>query len=153
VLPFGGGAFDLTICIDAVIHLADRVAAVADWARVLRKSGRLLFTDAAVLTGAVSKEEIDKRASQGAFTIARPGANENAIASAGLILLRREDKTEATANVALRWFDVRERFAVDLKNEEGEEFFARRQIFLATTAELAASRRLSRFLYVAEKRA
>ena len=38
-----------------------------------------------------------------------------------------------------------------LEREEGADWFVRRQRFLATTAELAASRRLSRFLYLAEK--
>lgn len=96
-------------------------------------------------------EDIDVRASQGPFTIAPPGANENAIETAELTLLKREDTTEAAAILAARWFEARERHSRDLINEEGQEFFANRQRFLAKTAELAASARLSRFLYLAEK--
>lgn len=151
VLPFGDAAFDIVICIDALLHLADRKAAVTDWARCLRAGGRLLFTDAAVLTGPISKMDIDVRASQGPFTIVPPGANENAIETAGLALLRREDTTEAAAILASRWFEARERLSPDLIKEEGAEFFTNRQRFLAKTAELAASARLSRFLYLAEK--
>ena len=38
-LPFDDETFDVVICIDAVLNLADRAAALADWARVLRKGG------------------------------------------------------------------------------------------------------------------
>jgi hypothetical protein len=38
-----------------------------------------------------------------------------------------------------------------LQREEGADWFEQRQRFLAITAELAGSRRLSRFFYVAEK--
>jgi SAM-dependent methyltransferase len=150
-LPFDDETFDVVMCIDAVLHLADRAAALTDWARVLRKGGRLVFADAAVLTGPVSKGEIDIRASQGPLTLVPPGANEHLVEAAGLVLVKREDKTDAAANLALRWLEVRTRFAEELAKEEGEEFFARRQGFLATTANLAATRRLSRFLYVADK--
>ncbi len=137
------------ICIDGVLHFADRKAAVTDWARCLRAGGRLLFTDAAVLTGPISKMDIDIRASQGPFTVVPPGANENAIETAGLALLRREDTTGAVAILASRWFETREQLSSELIKEEGAEFFANRQRFLSKTAELAASARLSRFLYLA----
>jgi SAM-dependent methyltransferase len=150
-LPFDDETFDVVMCIDAVLHLADRAAALTDWARVLREGGRLVFADAAVLTGPVSKGEIDIRASQGPFTLVPPTANERMVEAAGLVLVEREDKTDAAANLALRWLEVRAHFAEELAKEEGDEFFARRQRFLATTANLAATRRLSRFLYVAEK--
>jgi SAM-dependent methyltransferase len=152
-LPFDDRAFDIVVCIDAILHLADRTVAVGDWARCLRLGGRILFTDAAVLTGPMSKDDIDIRASQGSFTVAPPGANESAIAAAGLSLLGSEDTTEAAAVLAARWLEVRERFSAPLVEQEGEEFFANRQRFLKTTAELAASKRLSRFLYLAEKHA
>ena len=71
-LPFGYKTFDVVMCIDAVLHLADRAAALTDWARVLREGGRLVFADAAVLTGPVSKGEIDIRSSQGPLTLFRP---------------------------------------------------------------------------------
>ena len=151
-LPFDDETFDVVICVDAVLHLADRAAALADWARVLRKGGQLVFTDAAVLTGPVSKGDIDIRASQGPLTLVPPGTNERLIEAAGLVLVKREDKTDAAANLARRWLEVRARFAEELAKEEGDEFFARRQRFLSTTANLAATRRLSRFLYLAGRR-
>jgi SAM-dependent methyltransferase len=150
-LPFADGAFDAALCVDALVHLPDRSAALREWARLLRPGGRLLFADAAVLTGPVAKGELDARAAQGAFLLVPPGCNEAAVAAAGLALLRREDHTEAVAAIAGRWHAARARHAPALEREEGADWFARRQRFLEVTAALAAGRRLSRFLYLAEK--
>jgi SAM-dependent methyltransferase len=113
-LPFDDETFDVVICIDAVLHLADRAAALADWARVLRKGGRLVFADAAVLTGPVSKGDIDIRASQGPLTLVPPGTNERLVEAVGLVLVKREDKMDAAANLARRLLEVRARFAEEL---------------------------------------
>jgi SAM-dependent methyltransferase len=150
-LPFPDAMFDVVVCIDTILHLKNRLAALADWSRLLRPQGRVIFTDAAVVTGPISIEELYVRASQGAFVLAPPGVNERAITASGLILCRCEDRTQATAAIAARWHDARERRAFELQKEEGQEWFARRQRFLAMTGELAATGRLSRFLYVAER--
>lgn len=150
-LPFGDGTFDAVLCIDSIVHLPDRFGALREWARLLRPGGRLLFTDTAVLTGPIAKAEIDVRASIGFFLLVPPGLNEEAIAAAGLVLLRHEDRTFAIAEIAARWHAVRTRHAAELEREEGADWFAQRQRFLAATAELAGSRRLSRFLYLAEQ--
>jgi SAM-dependent methyltransferase len=150
-LPFPDAVFDVVVCIDAVLHLKDRFAALTDWSRLLRPQGRVIFTDAAVVTGPISIEELNVRASQGAFVLAPPGVNERATTASGLVLCRCEDRTQATAAIAGRWHDARERRAFELQKEEGGEWFASRQRFLAMTAKLAASGRLSRFLYVAER--
>jgi SAM-dependent methyltransferase len=150
-LPFPDAVFDVVVCIDAVLHLKNRFRALADWSRLVRPQGRVIFTDAAVVTGPISIEELNVRASQGAFVLVPPGVNERAITASGLILCRCEDRTQATAAIAGRWHDVRERRAFELQKEEGPEWFARRQRFLAMTAKLAATGRLSRFLYVAER--
>jgi SAM-dependent methyltransferase len=150
-LPFPDAAFDVVVCIDAVLHLNDRFAALADWSRLLRPQGRAIFTDAAVVTGPISIEELYVRASQGAFVLVPPGVNERAATVSGLVLRRCEDRTQATAAIAGRWHDARERRAYELQKDEGREWFARRQRFLAMTAKLAATGRLSRFLYVAER--
>jgi ubiquinone/menaquinone biosynthesis C-methylase UbiE len=59
VLPFADGTFDAVLCIDAINHLRDRCATLSEWARLLRPGGRLVFTDPAVLTGAIAKSEFD----------------------------------------------------------------------------------------------
>ena len=70
-----------------------------EWARLLRPGGRLVFTDPAVLSGAVAKSEFDIRAI-GFFLVVPPGLDEAAIQAAGLTLLRREDRTAAIAEIA-----------------------------------------------------
>jgi 2-polyprenyl-3-methyl-5-hydroxy-6-metoxy-1,4-benzoquinol methylase len=150
-LPYPDETFDVIICIDAVLHLKDRFATLADWCRLLRPQGRVIFTDAAVVTGSISIEGLTVRASQGPFSLVPPGLNEEAVRASGLILRRREDRTRSTAEIAARWQVARERRAVDLQKVEGEDWFIRRQRFLAMTAELAATGRLSRFLYVAAR--
>ena len=149
-LPFANGCFDAVLCIDAISHLPDRIGTLREWTRLLRPGGRLVFTDPAILSGAVAKAELDIRA-LGFFLIVPPGFDEAAIEAAGLALLVREDRTAATAEIAGRWHAARLRRADELEREEGADWFVQRQRFLATTAELAGSRRLSRFLFLAEK--
>jgi len=150
-LPFEEGAFDAVLCVDAICHLPDRVATLSEWARLLHRGGRLLFSDPAVVTGALAKSALDIRAAAGFFLFVPPGINEKAIAAAGLRLQRCEDRTAATAQIASRWHAARAHRAEALQREEGAEWFGQRQRFLAVTAELAGSGRLSRLLYVAEK--
>jgi len=151
-LPFEDAAFDAVLCIDAISHLNDRARTLSEWARVLARGGRMIFTDVFVLTGPVAKSEIEIRASVGFHLFVPPGINERFIEAAGLTLMRCEDRTAAVADIASRWHAVRSDHASALIGEEGRDWFERRQRFLAIAAELAASRRLSRFLYVAEKR-
>ena len=122
-----------------------------DWARLLRNGGRVVFTDVAVITGTVSKSELDARTVTGFFLLVPPGVNEEAIRDAGLTLVRSEDRTAPVAELADRWYAARVRHAAALEREEGAEAFERGQRFCVATAELARSRRLPRFLYVAEK--
>jgi SAM-dependent methyltransferase len=150
-LPFDDEAFEAILCFDAITHLRDRFATLREWARLLRPGRRLLFTDSAVVTGAVAKSELDTRAALGFYLFVPQGLNERAIERTGLRLLRCEDRTAATATIAAAWHAARLRHATALRQEEGDEWFGRRQAFLAMTAELALSRRLSRFLYLAEK--
>lgn len=151
MLPFEDDDFDVISCIDAIIHLADRRAVFADWFRLLRPGGRLILTDACVLTGVVSKEELDIRASQGAFQIAPVGFNEVLLEGAGFELRVCKDTTDAVAGLAMRLHRARESRRDALLEEEDAGWFKSRQTFLATTAELATTARLSRFFYVAEK--
>ena len=150
-LPFPGDSFDAVLCVDAICHLPDRSATVSEWSRLLRPGGRLLFSDPVVVTGPVTKSELDIRAATGFYLFVPLGINEEAIRSAGLNLLTCDDRTTATADIAARWHAARVRRAAALKREEGDDWYERRQEFLAVVGQLAKSRRLSRFFYVAEK--
>src|SRR5688572_29260605 len=50
-LPFQAGSFDAVVCIDAINHLANRLAVLKDWHRVLKAGGYVLFTDPITVTG------------------------------------------------------------------------------------------------------
>jgi SAM-dependent methyltransferase len=149
-LPFADGTFDALVCIDAINHLPGRSDTLREWARLLKRGGRLLYTDPCVITGPVAKPELDARADLGFYLFVPSGHDEQALPAVGLRLLQREDRTAACADIAQRWHDFRARYAEALKREEGAEAYARRQRFLTITAELAGSRRLGRVLYVAE---
>jgi cyclopropane fatty-acyl-phospholipid synthase-like methyltransferase len=151
-LPFEQNSFDAVLCIDAITHLKDRFGTLIEWARVLRQGGRLMFTDSAVITGAVAKSELDIRATTGFFLLVPPGLDQVAIEAAGLSLLMSEDRSDATAEIAARWREARLRHAGELEQIEGSDRFAQLQQYYATVAELASSRKLSRILYLAEKR-
>jgi SAM-dependent methyltransferase len=151
-LPFEDGGIDAILCIDATSHLSDRQNVFADWRRLLKAGGRLVFTDTFVVTGPLAKSEIDDRtAVTPNLDFVPPGFNEDAIRAAGLCLIAVHDRTDAVTGIASRWGAARERHAEVIKRQEGPDWFARRQRMLAAAAELAGSRRLSRFLYLAEK--
>jgi SAM-dependent methyltransferase len=142
---------DAVFCIDAILHLRDRFGTLREWARLLRDKGRLVFTDVAVVTGEIAKSELDIRTASGFFLLVPPGFNEEATKFAGLTLRRVEDRTAAVAEIGARTCSARMRHAPVLEREEGVDGFRRRQDLYAMATELAKSRRLSRFLYVAEK--
>ena len=151
VLPFEDNTFDVVLCIDAISHLPNRIGTLREWARLLRHTGRVVFTDVAVITGEVAKTELDLRTASGFFLFVPPGFNEMAIEAAGLTTLRCHDTTAAMAEIGARMCSARIRHAADLEREEGADGFQQRQALYAIATELARSRRLSRFLYVAEK--
>ncbi len=151
-LPFEDAGFDVITCVDAVLHLRNRNSAFADWYRLLRPGGSLLLTDAAVLTGQVGKSELDIRASQGDFALVPAGINEGALELAGFVVRHVEDTSAATARIAQQLLDARVAREEALEVEEGKVWFARRQSFLRITATLAGEGRLSRFLYIANKK-
>jgi SAM-dependent methyltransferase len=152
-LPFGDDAFDAVLCVDAVNHLPGREAVFADWARLLRPEGRLLFTDPLTVTGPLGSDEIALRTSIGYGLLVPPGENERLLASASLSVLAVEDTTAGEADVAQRRYEARARHAQELRAVEGVETFEGRQRFFRITAQLAREHRLSRLVFLAEKQA
>ena len=150
-LPFQDASFDAVICIDAILHFENRDDVMGDWYRLLRPQGILMFADAAVVTGAISKEEINIRASQGTFVCVPVGYNEAALQSIGFKVIESFDTTEVESEIASKLVRVREKYRTALMVEEGAEWFQCRQKFLAVTSELANNRKLSRLFYIASK--
>ena len=148
-LAFPDAAFEALTCFDAINHLPDRKRVLAEWRRLLKPGGRLLFTDPIVLTGPISNIEIAIRASIGFFLFVPPGADEALLAETGFRVERIEDRTPNMAANAAGWFHARGRREADLRAVEGDAGFDGQQRFLEVAAALAAERRLSRFAFLA----
>jgi SAM-dependent methyltransferase len=150
-LPFGDQSFDAILCIDAINHLRGRAAVLAEWRRLLTPGGRLAFTDPITVTGLIDSEEIAIRASIGYFLFTPPGVNERLLAGCGMRLVATEDRTDNMASVARRRLAARARRAEALIRAEGAATFEGQQRFLEVASDLAAERRLSRLLYLADR--
>jgi len=150
-LPFANESFDVIVSNDAMCHIANRAEVLNDWHRVVRPGGRVLFTDAMVVTGPVSHAEIATRSSIGFYVFVPPGANEAMLQEAGFEVRSVSDVTANAAEIASRWHDARARHREPLVAREGESNFEGLQRFLTCVHELSAERRLSRFAYLAER--
>jgi cyclopropane fatty-acyl-phospholipid synthase-like methyltransferase len=150
-LPFSDGRFDAITCIDAINHFPDRPRVIAEWARLLKVNGRLLFTDPITVTGELTNAEIAVRSSAGFYLFVPHGYDERVIAQCGLRLLACEDVTANTAKVAEARRAARASRSTALREIEGSQTYDDEQEFLAVAARVAREGRLSRFVYVSEK--
>lgn len=150
-IPFADGYFDAIICIDAINHIPGRPLVFSEWARLLKPSGKVLFTDPVTVTGALTDSELRIRSLGGFYLFVPEGYNERLLAERGLRLLRRENVTLNMAEVAERRWKARDTRKNELCEVEGPEGFREQQEFLATAAKIASENRLSRFVFLAEK--
>jgi len=151
VLAFPDASFDTVVCIDAINHLPDRPRVIADWARVLKPGGRLLFTDPITVTGTLTNAEIKVRSSAGFYLFAPQGYDERIIAECGLRLMVCEDVSANMAKVAEARRAARAARSDALREIEGDSKYDGQQEFLAVAARIAGEGRLSRFVYVSTK--
>ncbi|HUK31524.1 MAG TPA: methyltransferase domain-containing protein [Candidatus Acidoferrum sp.] len=150
-IPFDINDFDAIYSNDTICHIPNRLGLLLDARRVMKPGGRLLYSDAIVVTGELSKEEMATRSSIGHYVFVKPGENEAFIQNSGFKLLRTDDTTENAAEIAKLWHDARAKREAALTSIEGAANFAGLQKFLLCAHTLAAERRLSRFLYLARK--
>jgi 2-polyprenyl-3-methyl-5-hydroxy-6-metoxy-1,4-benzoquinol methylase len=151
MLPFSDASFDAITCIDAINHFANRPHVLAEWARLLKPGGLLLFTDPITVTGPLTNAEIAVRSSAGVYLFVPLGYDESVIAQSGLRLLLCEDVTANMAKVAEARCAARASKAAVLREIEGNEGYDSEQEFLAVAARVAEERRLSRFVYLSKK--
>lgn len=151
LLPFQEETFDSVMCVDSMNHFRNRPGYLREWHRVLKAGKRAVFTDPVVMTGPVSNEELAARSNIGFFLFVPLEVTQNMVREAGFKLIRCED---VTANIELtsgRWHVSRHRQRDALIKIEGEERFEGLQKFLNTVHTLTSERRLSRYVFLAEK--
>jgi cyclopropane fatty-acyl-phospholipid synthase-like methyltransferase len=150
-LPFSDASFDAITCIDAINHFSERTHVVAEWARLLKPDGRLLFTDPITVTGPLTNAEVAVRSSAGFYLFVPHGYDERVIAQCGLQLLVCEDLTANMAKVAEARRTARASRSAVLLEIEGQQAYEGQQEFLSIAARVAREGRLSRFVCVSKK--
>ena len=150
-LPFDDESFDALVSIDSINHFKARDKVLKEFYRVLKKDGRLLFTDAVIVTGILTSEEIATRSSLGSFLFVPEGENERLLEKAGFTDVESKDVTDNVVNTSFRWFSAREKRKQQLIKFEDEEKFDGIQAFLKITHLVSSEKRLSRFAYTCKK--
>lgn len=150
-LPFSHETFDAAYSNDAFCHIPNRLHLLRECLRVLKNGGRLLFSDALVMNGPLTNEEIAARSSIGYYVFVPRGENERLIQEAGLTFLQAQDTSGQAASVSRRWHDARTRRSEALQKIESEANFEGLQRFLGCVHTLATENRLTRFVYVSGK--
>ena len=150
-LPGPPHTFDAAFANDVLCHIPARPALLAEIFRVLKPGGRFVFSDALVIGGMISHEEIATRSSIGLYFYSPPGENERLLTQAGFVQIHAKDTTAQAAQIAQRWHDARAKHQPALAAAETEANFAGVQKFLLCVHALTNERRLLRYLYSATK--
>jgi SAM-dependent methyltransferase len=152
-LPYANGSFDAALSLDVLLHLRDRLAVFHEIGRVLIPAGKFLFTDAGVLTGPISDEEVRLRAVHGYTQFVPPGFNERMLELCGFRLIDRQDRTASLLKTATGRFNTRLSHREELERIEGSSYFEQQQRYLDAVIELSERGALSRWMYLAQSRA
>jgi ubiquinone/menaquinone biosynthesis C-methylase UbiE len=150
-LPFQSETFDAVFANDVLCHIPARSFLLREMYRVLKENGVLLFSDALVIGGMVSHQEIATRSSIGFYVFSPPGENERLMKEAGFRLISVTDTSEAAAKLAGRWRAAREKYQEQLAVAEGRSTFDGLRNFLLCVQTLLIEKRLLRLLYVARR--
>jgi ubiquinone/menaquinone biosynthesis C-methylase UbiE len=152
-LSFNDKTFEAVFANDVLCHIPGRLKVLCEMLRVLKPGGRMLFSDALVVGGMISHEEIATRSSIGYYVYSPPGENERLTEQAGFRQLGVTDTTESAARIAKQWHLARENRKRALVALEGTGNFERLQAFLFCVHSLTSERRLLRYMYLAERAA
>jgi SAM-dependent methyltransferase len=150
-LKFGDATFDAAFSNDVLCHIPGREKLLRELHRVLEPGGKLLFSDALVIGGVISHQEIAARSSIGYFLFSPPGENERLLREAGFAVTDVKDTTANASLISQRWREARQKRAETSIAIEGKENFEGLQRFLSTVHTLTSERRLLRLLYLATK--
>ena len=152
-LPFEPSSFDAIVSLDVVLHLRDREKFFNDVARLLPAGGRFLFTDAGVITGSVSNEDIRKRSVHGYTQFVVAGWNERLLASTRLSLVETEDRTVSVLKNAKGRLAAMQAHRAELEQLSGASAVASQQDYLETLVDLSERKAISRIMYLVEANA
>jgi ubiquinone/menaquinone biosynthesis C-methylase UbiE len=150
-LAFEDNTFDAVFSNDVLCHLPGRPEVLVEMLRVLRPGGRMLFSDALVIGGVISNEEVATRSSIGFYVYSPPGENERLMERAKFRDILVNDTTESAARIAKQWYQARQKRKDELVAAEGNTNFEGLQRFLSCVHVLTSERRLLRYLYTARK--
>jgi SAM-dependent methyltransferase len=149
-LPFDARSFDAAMALDVVLHLRDRARFFREVATVLREGGRFLFTDAGVVTGAVSSDEVQRRSRYGRTEFVAPGWNERLLRSAGFRVVEVEDRTSSVIENAGGRLAAMTAHRAELEVALPVADLDDQHRYLETVVELARRGSISRFMYLAD---
>jgi len=149
-LPFPAHSFDAAMAIDVVLHLRDRLKFFRDVVNILRPGGRFLFTDAGVVTGAVSNEDVRNRSPRGYTQFVPPGWNERLLESAELRLLETEDRTQSVLRYATQRLTAMQKHCAELEKVSEAFDFKLEEAYLNAVAGLSRRQTVSRIMYLAQ---
>jgi cyclopropane fatty-acyl-phospholipid synthase-like methyltransferase len=148
-LPRDLGTFDAALAIDVVLHVRDREALFRQIAGLLAPAGRFLVTDAGVITGQLSEDELLRRSRYGHTELVPEGRNEALLASAGLRLLECENRTASVLRNARGRLRALLNHRRELQIRSGNAAFEEQLTYLEAVEATAARGALSRFMYLA----
>ncbi len=150
-LPFPDATFEAAISLDVVLHLRDRLAFYREAARVLRSGARLLVTDAGVVTGAISNDEVRDRSGHGYTEFVPVGWNEQLLETAGFRVLDAANRTASVARNASGRLSAIGAHRSELVEQWGEDQVLTQSRYLETVVALAHRGALSRIGYLVER--
>jgi ubiquinone/menaquinone biosynthesis C-methylase UbiE len=100
-LPYPDASFDAAFAND-VCHVPGRLGVLHELLRVLKPGGRLLFSDALVIGGTISHQEIATRSSIGYYLFSPSEHNEDLLRKAGFHSVKATDTPENAVFISRR---------------------------------------------------
>src|SRR5450755_439791 len=149
-LPSDLGSFDCVLAVDVVLHIRNRRALFRQVAALLRDGGRFLVTDAGVVTGAVSNDEIRMRSIHGYTEFVPRGWNEQLLEAAGFRILASDDRSGSVLRNAEGRLAAMRNHRDELEQLSGVSSFQTQTAYLTTVADLARRQAVSRIMYLAD---
>jgi SAM-dependent methyltransferase len=151
-LPFEPGSFDAAMSLDVILHLRNRLQLFHEVAKLLQPGGRFLLSDAGVVTGSVSNEEIRKRSVNGYTQFVAAGWNEGLLEAAGFRLLETENRTMSVLTNASGRLAAMRAHRAELEEVSSAADCEIQRDYLETVVELSRRGAVSRVMYLAETR-